>query len=186
MEDRQNGEPYSTAQEAAEKEVDALAGESSVSPGDMGALPGKEIADAVDRDVLENVIAEAENTVDLTGTQESNTVQDAIEETGGTSLLPPSLTPEILKTPDDVVVADIDEVVEADIDESGAIEAAEYAGITEEAPIAKKYQEELPITHLKNPENNQIFEVTPELMKRKDLKPCDEDGKLIHDHRRFN
>lgn len=116
-----------------------------------------------------------------------------------------------------------DNVAESEVDESGAVEAAEYAGITEdvegenitpetETPKAEgcpgilgapgqdvdvpsdepqsetvvqedKYAQEVPITHLKSPVNKKVFEATPDLMKRKDLVPCDEDGKKVYDHR---
>lgn len=46
-----------------------------------------------------------------------------------------------------------------------------------------KYAQELPITHLKSPENNRVFAATPDLMSRKDLIPCDEHGKKVYDHR---
>jgi hypothetical protein len=49
-----------------------------------------------------------------------------------------------------------------------------------------KYAEEKPITHVKNMETKQVFEITPNLMQRRDLMPCDEYGKLVYDHRRFN
>ena len=109
-----------------------------------------------------------------------------------------------------------DNVVESEVDESGAVEAAEYAGITEdvegentppedgtvddgandhrlstEEPQSEtvvqddKYAQEVPITHLKSPVNKKVFEATPDLMKRKDLVPCDEDGKKVYDHRRL-
>lgn len=102
-----------------------------------------------------------------------------------------------------------DNVIEPELDESGAVEAAEYAGkdiadavdkdildnvykaaeeeevvAAHEAPVSK-HPVELPITHLKNPQTRRVFEATPELMKRKDLLPCDEDGKNVLDHRRF-
>lgn len=90
------------------------------------------------------------------------------------------------------------------LDESGAVEAAEYAGVdlpegvedettppeadepqSETVVQGDKYIQELPITHLKSPVNSRVFEATPELMRRKDLVPCDEDGKKVYDHRCF-
>ncbi len=44
---------------------------------------------------------------------------------------------------------------------------------------------ELPITHLKNPENRRVFDASPELMKRRDLIPCDKNGIKVHDYRCF-
>jgi coproporphyrinogen III oxidase len=99
---------------------------------------------------------------------------------------------------DDIVTND-------EVDESGAVEASEYAGkampdvpeaktedVEDEEPLfdapmpeaqEDKYAPELPITHLINPENKRVVEATPDLMKRKDLVPCDENGKKVLDHR---
>lgn len=165
-------ENLDAAQEAAEKEVGALAEESSVSLEDTGELPGQAMVNAIDKEILDNVYKAAEESVDLTGSQE---------------------------------------VTNSQIDESGAIEAAEDAGeqitfndeqddladgqedstefdMPESEKVVQndKYAEEKPITHVKNMENNQVFEITPDLMKRRDLFPCDEDGKLVPDHRCFN
>jgi hypothetical protein len=49
----------------------------------------------------------------------------------------------------------------------------------------KKYPVEVEITHLKHPVNGRIFEVNPDLIRNKELIPCDEDGKKVYDNRRF-
>lgn len=56
---------------------------------------------------------------------------------------------------------------------------------SETAAQDSKYVPEQPITHFKNMVNRKVFAATPELMKRRDLMPCDEKGKLVHDHRVF-
>ncbi len=50
---------------------------------------------------------------------------------------------------------------------------------------AKKATEK-PITHLLNPINKRVFQVTPDIITRKDLIPCDKDGKKVPDHRVLN
>jgi hypothetical protein len=79
------------------------------------------------------------------------------------NMMPPGSIPNILKTSDDITEPQSEKVVQND-----------------------KYVQERPITHVKNMVNKQIFAITPDLMKRRDLMPCDEDGKLVYDHRRFN
>ncbi len=49
----------------------------------------------------------------------------------------------------------------------------------------KDIPEEVEITHLKNLENGQVFEVNPDLIRRKDLIPCDADGNKVYDNRRL-
>lgn len=49
-----------------------------------------------------------------------------------------------------------------------------------------KYAEEKPITHLKNMVTKRVFPATPMIMKQFSLKPCDEHGKLVYDHRHFH
>jgi hypothetical protein len=49
----------------------------------------------------------------------------------------------------------------------------------------KDIPKEVPIEYLKSPVNGRIFAVNEDLLKRKDLIPCDEDGKKIYDNRKI-
>lgn len=68
-------------------------------------------------------------------------------------------------------------------DVSGPVHPSKVEPVSETVVQGNKYAKELPITHLKNPVNNKVFAATPDLMKRRDLVPCDEDGKKVYDHR---
>ncbi len=123
--DQNNNVVESEIDESGAVEAAEYAGEQIAFEDDQDNLSGKNIADAVDKEILESVCNDAEE--------------------------------DRLKTPD---------------------LAAAPAG---------KHPAELPITHLKNPENkNKVFPATPDLMKRRDLVPCDENGKQVYDHRRLN
>lgn len=168
-------------------------------------MEGEEVIKADEAGSMEEVFGEKDSMfrgepdkpVNLTGSQEAG-------------MLPPGQE-DILKAPDDEPV-DLTGTQEigVELDGSEAIEVAEYAGeqitfdepdgppatdepdtevvggaVNTERPI-KDIPKEEPITHLKNPENkNKVFPATPALMKRKDLVPCDENGKTAYDHRRF-
>ncbi len=109
-------------------------------------LPGKDIADAVDKEILESVCNDAEE-------------EDRLK------------TPDLAASP-------------PDSDQNDNVQEEVVAA--HEAPVSK-HPVELPITHLKNPENkNKVFAATPDLLKRRDLVPCDENGKQVYDHRRLN
>jgi hypothetical protein len=144
-ESTQNGE-NEAAQDVVEKEVDRLAGESSVPSGDKGELPGKATADAIDKDLLDSVYARAE-----TGLPEVDEVVNLAE----------------------------------DQDEGTVNDAANDHRLS----VVKDTPKEVPIEYLKNPANGRIFAVNENLLRRKDLIPCDEDGNKVYDHRkigRFN
>lgn len=49
----------------------------------------------------------------------------------------------------------------------------------------KDVPEEVAIEFLMSPENKRIHAASPELLRRKDLIPCDKNGKRIYDHRIF-
>lgn len=68
-------------------------------------------------------------------------------------------------------------------DSSDPVHSSKVEPVSEAVAQGSKYAKELPITHLKNPVNKKVFQATPDLMKRKDLWPCDENGKKAYDHR---
>lgn len=120
---------------------------------------GKDIADAIDKEVLESVCNDAEG------------------------MIPPGSTPEILETSGDPVDLTGSQV---------SSEEVEKAELTDPEPKSEKetqndkHAEEKPITHVKNMVSKKVFPITPSLMMRRDLFACDENGKLVHDHRSFN
>ena len=156
-------EDHNAAKEAAEKEVDNLAEESSVSPEDKG-----EVVDLTGSQ-------EIERGEDMTDAEVNQLDAETVMENEG--MLPPNSVPEILKTSDDPIDDDEDKLKTPDLAASPASETVVQND---------KHAQELPITHLKNLVNNRVFEATPMLLKQRSLRPCDEDGKLVYDHRCFH
>lgn len=126
----------------------------------------------------DNVVSTEGKEVDLTGGEQRNDAEKAIEEAGGTTLIPP----------DEAIAAAGAETLKDGVDKEvieNVIDAANEAPVSEKEAQNDKYAEEKPITHVKNMTTKNIFEATPHLMKRQDLFPCDKDGNLVHDHRSF-
>ena len=86
-------------------------------------------------------------------------------------------------TQDNRTVGDKIAAMPVEEDDSGQVHPSKVEPVSEKVVQGDKYAPELPITHLKNPVNNKVFAATPDLMKRRDLVPCDEDGKKVYDHR---
>lgn len=112
------------------------------------------------------------------------------DKTEGKEMLPPTSTPAALKTSDDAVVEakafmktipDFADTLNENA--SDPVHPSKVEPVSETVVQGSKYAKELPITHLKNPVSKRVFEATPDLMSRKDLVPCDEDGKKVYDHR---
>ncbi len=84
-----------------------------------------------------------------------------------------------------------DKEVVRDYEVSGVVEAESETTAPEPKIIESEITEEAPeadvsktvsvtCTHLKNPENGRVFPVNKDLLKRKDLIPCNKDGKRVN------
>lgn len=69
-------------------------------------------------------------------------------------------------------------------DEGTVNDAANDHRLSAEKP-KKDVPEEVPIKYLKSLVNGRVFPVSEDLIRRKDLIPCDENGKKIYDHRKI-
>ena len=163
----------------------------------------------------DNVVSEEGKAVDLTGGEQRNDAEKAIEEAGGTTLVSPDVNDNVSeKRSEGVPIKGAEmsqeelETIDADTtreneEAPGAVgaetlkdavdkdvlesvtDAANEAPVSEKEAQNDKYAEEKPITHVKNMTTKNVFDATPHLMKRRDLFPCDKDGNLVHDHRSF-
>ena len=92
-----------------------------------------------------------------------------------------SPTPEA-KDPDDGTVED---VVNDHRLAFGSEEDANPRFDVDENKPGKEVPREDPIEYLLSPENRRVHDATPALLKRKDLIPCNKEGKKVYDHRIF-
>jgi hypothetical protein len=74
--------------------------------------------------------------------------------------------------------------VQPGVAEINVIESAPGFDANEDKP-GKEVPNEAPITHFLSPTNRRVNVATPALMARKDLFPCDENGKKVYDSRVF-
>jgi hypothetical protein len=73
-------------------------------------------------------------------------------------------------------------VQEPSVPEKNVVEDAPMFDIDEDKP-GKEVPKEVPIEYFLNPVNRRVHVATPALMARKDLLPCDENGKKVYDSR---